>query len=63
MSVALLPFPRAAVVQSFVPYIYSRSELHRLFAAARLSQRNDARKVDAATLRTFLIFLYATVHL
>jgi integrase/recombinase XerD len=60
VSAPPLPVPRAAVVQTFVPYIYTRTELHRLFAAVRISQKSDACKLDAATLRTYLIFLYAT---
>lgn len=56
VSAAPLPVPRAAATQTFVPYIYSRSELHRLFAAVRISQKSEACKLEAATLRTFLIF-------
>jgi integrase/recombinase XerD len=60
VSAAPLPVPRAAAIQTFVPYIYTRSELYRLFAAVRISQKSDACKLDAATLRTYLILLYAT---
>jgi integrase/recombinase XerD len=57
---APLPVPRSPAIQTFVPYIYSRTELHRLFAASRISQKSSACKVDAKTLRTLLVFLYAT---
>ena len=57
-----LPLPpvRPPVAQAFVPYIYSRAELRRLLVATRLSQKEDACRIDARTLRALLLFLYGT---
>ena len=55
-----LPPIRPPVAQTFVPYIYSRAELRRIFAATRVSQSRDACRLDARTLRTLLLFLYGT---
>ena len=57
-----LPMPRIrpACPQTFAPYIYSRTEVQVLLRGTRLSQRKDACTIDPATLRTLLLFLYAT---
>ena len=55
-----LPPPRRSPVQTFVPYVYSRSELQRLLTAAGTVQRQFNCVIDARTFRTLLLFLYAT---
>lgn len=53
--------PRAPKVpQTFVPYIYSRSELRRLLDNVPRCQRVSACLMSAATFRTLLLFLYGT---
>ena len=46
--------------QSFVPYIYSRSDLRSLLDAVPRCQRRSACVMSEATFRTLLLFLYAT---
>jgi integrase/recombinase XerD len=60
VSIPPLPLPRAAVAQTFIPYIYSRAEVRRLLSAVNVSQQNEACKIDPKTFRTLLTFLYAT---
>jgi integrase len=55
----LMPPPKAAVRQTFVPYIYSRAELRALLSATTRSQTPKCL-IDAQTLRAFLILLYGT---
>lgn len=57
-----LPLPprRRPAVQTFVPYIYSRSELRRLLVATRIAQQDFNCVIEAQTFRTFLLFLYGT---
>jgi integrase/recombinase XerD len=57
-----LPMPviRPPVPRTFVPYIYSRNEVRMLLGTARESQRPATCSIDSATLRIFLVFLYAT---
>lgn len=57
-SVPTLPPPK--YTQTFVPYIYSRSELRRLLEAVPRCQRHRACRMSAVTLRAFLLFLYGT---
>lgn len=45
---------------SFVPYIYSRREIHLLLEAVPRCQQRAVCRISAATLRTFLLFLYGT---
>jgi integrase/recombinase XerD len=59
MSELVMPPPRPAVRQTFVPYIYSRAELRALLCAARTIQTPKCL-IDAQTLRAFLILLYGT---
>lgn len=60
-TIPALPMPtvRPPVPRTFVPYIYSRSELHRLLSAVRLTQ-NAKCIIDAKTFQTFILFLYGT---
>ncbi len=55
-----LPAPRKPVTRTFVPHIYSREEIQLLLATARSSQSYKGCSIDAATLRTMLVFFYAT---
>ncbi len=57
-----LPMPplRPRCPQSSSPYIYSRRELRLLLRATRSSQKRVECKIDPRTLRTLLLFLYAT---
>ena len=55
-----LPPPRRAPVQTFVPYVYSRTELRRLLVAAGITQRGLNCVIGARTFRTLLLFLYGT---
>ncbi len=56
------PLPPSApkITQSFVPYIYSRSELRSLLDAVPRCQRRAACVMSEGTFRTLLLFLYAT---
>ncbi len=56
------PLPPSApkTTQSFVPYIYSRSDLRSLLDAVPRCQRRSACVMSEATFRTLLLFLYAT---
>jgi site-specific recombinase XerD len=42
----------------FVPYIYSRDELRRLFKAANECRHHPLRRAEPVTLRTILLLLY-----
>ena len=57
-----LPLPprRRPALQTFVPYVYSRSELRRLLTATRIAQRDFNCVIRARTFRTLLLFLYGT---
>jgi site-specific recombinase XerD len=57
-----LPMPpiRPSCPQTFVPYIYSRTELGLLLRATRSSQKRAACMIEARTLRALLLFLYGT---
>jgi len=55
-----LPPPRRSPVQTFVPYVYSRTEIHRLLVAAGVAQRQFNCVVEPCTFRTLLLFLYGT---
>jgi integrase/recombinase XerD len=56
------PLPPSApkITQSFVPYIYSRSDLRSLLDTVPRCQRKSACVMSEATFRTLLLFLYAT---
>jgi integrase/recombinase XerD len=55
-----MPVVRPPVPRTFVPYIYTRNEVRILLRTARASQRLATCGIDSVTLRTFLVFLYAT---
>jgi integrase/recombinase XerD len=60
LRAAPMPPPRPPVTSTFVPYIYSRTQIRLLLASVRASQKPDACQFDARTLRAFLLFLYGT---
>jgi len=55
-----MPPPRPTVVTTFVPYIYSKAEIRILLSTVRSSQARTSCKIEAHTLRAFLLFLYGT---
>ena len=55
-----LPPPRAPEHTKFVPYIYTKAEIHTLLTSVRKTQANKECSIDAATMRTALLTLYAT---
>lgn len=57
-----LPLPpgRRSPVQTFVPYVYSRTEIRRLLAATSVVQRQFNCVIEPPTFRTLLLFLYGT---
>jgi integrase/recombinase XerD len=54
-----MPPARPRVRQTFVPYVYTRAELHALLQATK---QNDSprRRIDRQTLRAFILVLYGT---
>jgi integrase len=58
----MLPMPttRPAVPQTFVPYIYQKTQIRCLLSKTRQSQRLSTCSIDALTLRMLVLFLYAT---
>lgn len=60
MSTVPMPPPRPPVATTFVPYIYSRTEIRLLLSTVRSSQEKSGCKIDARTLRALLLFLYGT---
>ena len=57
-----LPMPpsRRPAKRPNITYIYSQEEIRRLLKSIRISQSNPSCRIDARTLRTFLLFLYGT---
>ena len=55
-----MPPPRRPAKRASIPYIYSRAEIRQLLNTVRLSQANCSTRIDARTMRTFLLFLYGT---
>jgi integrase/recombinase XerD len=57
-----LPLPpiRPPCPQTFVPYVYSRTELRLLLRGTRFSQKRQKCKIGPQTLRMLLLFLYGT---
>jgi integrase len=49
----------ASVARTFVPYIYSRSQIRALLTQCRVTQAKS-RFIDAQTFQLFLLTLYAT---
>lgn len=59
MPQLILPPAKVAVRQAFMPHVFSRTDLRKLFGAAwRIRTRSGL--VDRMTRRTLLLFLYAT---
>jgi integrase/recombinase XerD len=61
-EIAVLPMPprRKAARPSFVPYIYTHTEIRSLLKAVHRNKDEHARSIAPLTLRTLLIFLYGT---
>jgi len=55
-----MPPIRSPCPQTFVPYVYSQTELRLLLKGTRFSQKQDACKIGPQTLRMLLLFLYGT---
>jgi integrase/recombinase XerD len=55
-----MPRPKAAKPPPFRPYVFSNSQLRRLFGEAGRSRPDGPRKYDPDTLRSLLSFLYST---
>ena len=55
-----MPKNRPAIQQTFVPYIYQKSEIRRLLSKTRTCQKSRTCGPDARTLRMVVLFLYAT---
>lgn len=57
-----MPPPRREIPRTFLPYIYTRTELRRILRATATTPWRPTRptSVDSFTLRTFLLFLYGT---
>lgn len=60
LHMAPLPPPAPKYTTSFVPYIYSVSELRLLLAAVPCCQRRDECLMSASTFRALLLMLYGT---
>jgi len=60
MPPLIYPAAKPAVRQTFIPYIYTQSQIRRLLAATKSSHSSRNCKVDAATFRMFILTLYAT---
>jgi integrase/recombinase XerD len=60
MPLLLLPQQRPPDPPTFIPYIYTKAEIHALLISVRTSQGDDNCAFDAQTFRTFLLTLYAT---
>jgi integrase/recombinase XerD len=61
-QIARIPEPeqKPAVSTRFFPYIYSKAEIARLLAAARVCQVNPRCTISPSTLSTIILFLYGT---
>ena len=61
-EIAVLPMPprRRAGPPSFVPYIYTHTEIRALLKAVHRNKDESACSIAPLTLRTLLIFLYGT---
>ena len=60
IEVLPLPAKRRTSHRAFIPYIYTHTEIRALLKATRTSQKEMSCRIDARTVRTFLIFLYGT---
>src|SRR6185369_17018459 len=62
MRAAPMPPRRPPAMTTFVPHIYSRTQIRLLLAGARACQKSENCQFDARTLRTFLLFFMGRVH-
>jgi integrase len=60
MPFLMMPTIRPAERGTFVPYIYTKSEIRSILASTKSSQKRAICKADAKTLRMFILMLYAT---
>lgn len=60
MPLLIMPPQKAKIPRTFIPYIYTRTELRDLLSATRASQKSTFCKADPATLKMLIIVLYAT---
>ena len=60
MPSLLLPPARSLEFTRFVPYIYTKAEIHTLLEGVGTVQADERCSIDAATMRTVLLTLYAT---
>jgi integrase/recombinase XerD len=60
MPSLFLPPARAPEPTKFVPFIYTKTEIHTLLETVQTTQRHEYCSVDVATMRTALLTLYAT---
>jgi integrase/recombinase XerD len=61
-QIARIPEPeqKPAVSTRFFPYVYSKAEIARLLAAARVCQASPRCIISPSTLSTIILFLYGT---
>ena len=60
MPFVMMPPLRPAVRRTVIPHIYTKPQIRSLLAATKFSQKRMRCKADAATLRMFILMLYAT---
>ena len=60
MRYLILPPSRPLQPTKFVPFIYTKAEIHSLLQTVRSAQRHEFCSLDAATTRIVLLTLYAT---
>lgn len=60
MPFLIMPPQKARIPRTFIPYIYTRTELRNLLSATRASQKSTFCKADPATLKMLIVMLYAT---
>ena len=60
ISASPMPPQRPLVQSSFTPYVYSRSEIHRLLSMVRIAQKNGNCKIDPRVVRAVILLLYGT---
>jgi integrase/recombinase XerD len=60
MPVLLMPTPRPATRQTFVPHIYSREHIRSLLKATSSSQKRHSCLISPQTFRALILLLYGT---
>lgn len=60
MPFLILPITKPAAQQTFIPYIFSKSQIRSLLTATKAGQTHHSCNVDAATFKMFILMLYAT---